>query len=138
MDITTWPRNHAGLRTPDHFKRVEYKSLQTFFLEFLESKRARHRLFALNDLWEHSIGFVDYDAEKWVLIEIHRIKKSPDERPENSTEEQWGIFHEYIKTEAGRVKLFGEEPSPGVVRPDDLDEPAGEPEIEVVEVVADP
>ena len=138
MDITNWPRNQAGLRTPSHFKRVECKSMQEFFLEFLASKRARHDMFVCNDIHAHSIGFVDYDAEEWVLIEIYRIKQSSDERPPNSTEEQWDTFLTYYKTQAGRVKLFGAEPSPSVVHPDGLNKPASEPEVEVLEVVADP
>lgn len=138
MDTTNWPRRNTTLRTPDHFKRVECKTQQAFFLEFLASKRARHSTFTLTDIYAHSIGFVDYAAEKWVLIELHRIRESSDERPEDSTEEQWNIFRTYLKTEAGRVKLFGEPPSPSVVRPDCLDEPAGEPKVEVLEVVADP
>lgn len=135
MDITYWPQTHAGLFAPDHFKRVTCNSTQELFAEFLACKRAKHRMFALNDLYAWSIGFVDYDGEKWVLIKVNKVKKSTDERPEQATAEQWDIFQTYIRSRPGRAKLFGPEPSSA---PNRLDELAGEPKVEVLEVLADP
>lgn len=93
--------------TPADFKLITCTDLADFWREAFSRKSIGHRTEHCTSIRLRAIGFLDHTCLEWVTIPVHRVPFSDVSAPSDTTPEKWSVFCRYVRTSAGRDKLFG-------------------------------